>query len=126
VLALQADPKRQHALSLDEWAELLWATWPEEYVEPPLPEKQELVLSREGRALTMAIRARAGCALRHPDDARDEYYDLLGRPVDSEGRADRAREGSEYVTQIVGPTPAEILRDWIEAFDDDWTSPQEM
>lgn len=121
VLAWRRDPKRQHTMPVSEWAELLWGTWPKEYVEPDLPEKTHKVLSRKGRVLIMAERHGAGRALRHPEDAKDDYFELLGRPVDGQTRADRACEAPEFVTQIVGATPDEILRDWIEPFDDDWT-----
>ena len=57
-----------HGLNLDEWAELQRSLCPDDYDDPPEPDKPGLVLSREARIAVMAARVSRGEGLYHLRD----------------------------------------------------------
>jgi hypothetical protein len=86
---------REHGTSLEEWAELLAGAYGTDctdgedgYGEPPAPPKRWLVKSQRGRMLVMARRHEDGYGLRHPLDAGEDEFDLIGIPL---GQADNGR-----------------------------------
>jgi hypothetical protein len=80
-----------HGLTCAEWAELLIAAAPDQYLEPPPPPAPALVLSRPARVAVKAQRRAQRVGLRHPGDLHPgqaehvglhAHFAANGRPVD--------------------------------------------
>lgn len=70
---------RDHSVSFERWAELLWAELGHEYWEPPRPTARMRCLERAPRLAMMMRRHDRGEAIRHKDDAnpRDGPHAIL-------------------------------------------------